>query len=193
MMPVLQRRAIAALDDPDLDVVIDAIKTLGQHGTPDALPPLRAAFQRWHAVWADRAEELAYRRAVDRPNARQGMVEDAFRQAIGAGQGWLLRADDVRELQALCVTDTCRQQTRNMIRDDDTRIMLWSLDADEPNIELAQYRFSSVRALEQMLARYPGGTTFVVEPASNVRSGVAAVMAELSKFAASHGLSITPR
>ncbi|PYR95502.1 MAG: hypothetical protein DMF84_00630 [Acidobacteria bacterium] len=87
MTPGVQIRAITDLDNSDPDVVIAAIQTLGQHGSPAALEPLRMAFQRWHATWTDRAAELAYSRAVERPNARQAMVEDAFRQAIGTGQG----------------------------------------------------------------------------------------------------------
>jgi hypothetical protein len=190
MTPVVQTRAIADLDNPDPDVVIAAIQTLGQHGSPAALEQLRMAFQRWHATWADRAAELEYSRAVERPNARQAMVEDAFRQALGAGQRWLMRADDLRELQSLCVTNNCRQQIGYMIHDDDTRIMLWSInDSEESNIELAQYRFSSIKALEEMLARYPRGTAFVVQPA-NQAGDVTAAISELLTFAASHGLSI---
>jgi hypothetical protein len=190
MAPVVQTRAIADLDDPDADVVIAAIQTLGQHGSPAALEPLRMAFQRWHATWADRAAELVYTRAVERPNARQAMVEDAFRQAIGAGQRWLMRADDLRELQSLCVTTNCRQQVGYMIHDDDSRIMLWSInDSEESDIELAQYRFSSIRVLEEMLARYPRGTAFVVQRA-NQAGDVTAAISELMTFAASHGLSI---
>jgi hypothetical protein len=193
MTPALEKRAIAALDDTDPDVLVDAIKTLGRHGSSDALPPLRAAFQRWHVAWANRAEELTYSRAVERPNARHGMIEDAFRQAIGAGQGWLMRADDLRELQSLCVTDTCRQQTRIMMQGGDPRIMLWRADAGELNLELAQYRFTSLRALEEMLARYPRGTTFVVDRPANAGANATAVIADLSAFAASRGLSIRVR
>jgi len=190
MTPVVQRRAIADLDNPDPDVVIAAIQTLGQHGSPAALEPLRMAFERWHTSWADRAAELAYSLAVERPNARQAMVEDAFRQAIGAGQRWLMRADDLRELQSLCVTSSCRQQIGYMIHDDDTRITLWSInDSEESNIELAQYRFSSIKALEQMLARYPRGTAFVVQR-TNQAGDVTAAISGLLKIAAAYGLSI---
>src|SRR5439155_5422973 len=189
MTPVVQRRAIADLDNPDPDVVIAAIQTLGQHGSPAALEPLRMAFERWHTSWADRAAELAYSRAVERPNARQAMVEDAFRQAIGAGQRWLMRADDLRELQSLCVTSSCRQQIGYMIHDDDTRITLWSInDSEESNIELAQYRFSSIKALEQMLARYPRGTAFVVQR-TNQAGDVKAAISGVLKIAAAYGMA----
>jgi hypothetical protein len=146
MTPTLQQRAIAALVDSDPEILIDAIKMLGQHGTPAALLPLGAAFQRWHNAWADRATELVYSRVVDRLNARQGMVEDTFRQAIGAGQGWLMRADDLRELQSLCVTDNCRQQTGYMMQNAETLIRLWSVDTAGFNVELAQYHFTSLRS-----------------------------------------------
>lgn len=193
MTPTLQQRAIAMLADSNPEILIDAIKTLGQHGTSAALLPLGAAFQRWHDVWADRAAELVYSRLVDRPNARQGIVEDTFRQAIGAGQGWLMRADDLHALQALCVTENCRQQVRFMIQQADTLIRLLSADTAEFNFEMAQYLFTSRRSLKEMLARYPRGTTFVLDRGQNTGVDASTVISELSAFATSHGLSIHVR
>jgi hypothetical protein len=191
MTPGVESRAITDLDSAEPEVVIAAINTLGRHGSRAALAPLRAAFQRWHSTWASRAAELAYSRAVERPNAIQAAVEDAFRQAIGAGQGWLMRAGDLRQLQTLCVTDACRQQMAYMIHEDDTRIILWSIDgSDGSNIELAQYRFSSIRALEEMLVRYPRGTAFVVQRSANHSDEMTAAIAKLIAFAASRGMSI---
>jgi hypothetical protein len=196
MTPAVETRAILNLDDDDADVVIGAVRTLGQHGSPAALQRLRAAFQRWHARWEGKAAELAYRHAVEHPNARQAMVEDAFRQAIGSGQGWLMRTDDLRELQSLCVTDNCRTQTRQMIHDeeDGRRIVLWRIDEpDESYIELAQYRFTSIVGLKDKLAQYPRGTAFTVQRSPNGSGEVAAAISGLSAFAASHGLTIKER
>jgi hypothetical protein len=190
----VQARAIADLDHPDADAVIAAVQTLGQHGSPAALEPLRAAFQRWHVTWTGRAPELEYSRTVERPHARQAMVEDAFRQAIGAGQRWLMRATDLRDLQSLCVTQNCRTQTAAMIHEDDTTIMLWAID--EPggsDIELAQYRFKSVAALEEKMARYPRGTSLTLQRQAAQDGDVTAALAEIKAFAASHGLSIKTR
>lgn len=188
MTPVVQRRATADLDNPEPDVVIAAIQTLGQHGSPAALEPLRMAFERWHAAWADRAAELAYSRAAERPNARQAMVEDAFRQAIGTSRGWLVRTGELRELQSLCVTDNCR------IHEDDTRIMLWGInEPDESHIELAQYRFTSIAALEEKLSQYPRGTAFILQRSANETGDVTAAITRLMAFAASRGLSIKER
>lgn len=194
MTPVVQARAVADLDNSDPDVVIAAIRTLGQHGSPAALEPLRMAFQRWHATWVDRAAELAYSRAVERPNAKQAMVEDAFRQAIGTGRRWLVRATELRELQSWCVTDNCRTQTGHMIHEDDTRIMLWSInEPDESHIELAQYRLTSIAALEEKLSQYPRGIAFVLQRSANETGDVTAAIRRLMAFAASRGLSIRER
>jgi hypothetical protein len=193
MSPALEKRAIADLDDADPDAVIGAIHTLGRHGSPGALGPLRAAFQRWHATWSGREEELTYSHAVERPSAKQAMVEDAFRQAIGAGGNWLFRANDIRELQSLCVTDGCRTQMRYMIHDDDTRIMLWAVsEPDESNIELAQYRLTSLTALEAKLALFPRGTAFTVERADQAGDVSAAVTA-LKAFASARGFAMGER
>jgi hypothetical protein len=194
MTPVVQTRAIADLDNPDPDVVIAAIQTLGRHGSSAAREALRAAFQRWHATWNGREPELEFSHAVERPNARQAMVEDAFRQAIGSGQGWLTRASELRELQSLCVTDNCRTQTGYMIHEDDTRIMLWSVnEPDDSHIELAQYLLTSIAALKEMLTRYPRGTAFVLQRSANETRAVTATISDLMAFAASRGLSINER
>ena len=72
--------------------------------------------------------------------------------------------------------------------------MLWSIDdPEQSSIELAQYRFTSIRSLEEMLARYPRGTAFVVERSASQTGDVTAALSRLRAFAASHGLSIRER
>src|SRR5258708_13590232 len=80
-----------------------------------------------------------------------------------------------------------------MIQHDDTRIMVLSSDAGDTNIELAQYRFSSLAAVERMLARYPRGTRFVLQRYGNAAGDLAAAVSELQTFAAAHGLTIEER
>jgi hypothetical protein len=190
--PGAEARLIADLDHADPEVVTAAIRMLGRHGSAAALAPLRAAFQRWNATWAGRAAELAYSQAVERPNAKQAMVEDAFRQAIGAGHGWLLRAAELRELQVLCVTDNCRAQARQMVHDDDTRITVWRVaEPDASDLELAQYRFTSIAKLKEMLARYPRGTAFTLHRVGEESGEVTAAITDLIAFAATQGLSIS--
>lgn len=94
----------------------------------------------------------------------------------------------------MCVTDNCRTQTGHMIHEDDTRIMLWNIDEpDESFIELAQYRFASIAALEEKLSQYPRGTAFILERSANLTGDAAAAITRFVAFAASRGLSVKER
>jgi hypothetical protein len=192
MTPALEALAIGDLDHTDPDIVIGAIETLGRHGSPAARGPLRSAFERWHAAWDGRAADLQYSQAADRPHARQAMVEDAFRQALGRGQAWLMRSSDLREVRALCVTDNCRTQTSIMIdASDDVRINI--LRVDEPGdslIHLAQYQLQSISALAEKLAQYPRGTAFTLHLEALDSRTAAALVSEISTFGDKHGIPI---
>ncbi|PYR95501.1 MAG: hypothetical protein DMF84_00625 [Acidobacteria bacterium] len=81
-----------------------------------------------------------------------------------------------------------------MIHEDDTRIIVWSInEPDESHIELAQYRLTSIAALKEKLARYPRGTAFTLQRSANETSEVTAAITGLMAFAASQGLSIKER
>jgi hypothetical protein len=81
-----------------------------------------------------------------------------------------------------------------MIHEDDTRIILWSInEPDESHIELAQYRFTSIAALEEKLSQYPRGTAFILQRSANETGDVTAAISGLMAFAASRGLSIKER
>lgn len=190
--PIVELRAIADLDDADPDAVIAAIETLGRHGSPASLGPLRAAFERWRATWDGRVSDLRYSYSADRPHARQAMVEDAFRQALGRGHAWLTQSSELWKLRSLCVTDNCRTQTSIMISAaDDTRITIWQVD--EPGdslIHLAQYQFQSISAFEQKLAQYPRGASFTVKVGALDSGVAAAVVSEIRTFARRHGIAV---
>lgn len=195
MTAVVEARAIADLDDADPDVVIGALETLQRHGSPSALAPLRMAFERWHAKWDGRESELHYSAAADQPNARQAMVEDAFRQALGLGQGWLTERPALRELRELCVTSGCRTQVSHMIdAAADSTISILQLDEPVDSlILLAQYQFTSISTLEQKLAQYPRATTFGLKT-SGLDSRVATeVTSEIEMFARAHGIVVNRR
>ena len=89
----------------------------------------------------------------------QGMVEHAFLQALGRGQGWLTDDADLRALRALCVTDDCRIHADQMIgAAGGTRITISRVDDPENSVvSLAQYDLFSIAALRQKLAQYPRG------------------------------------
>jgi hypothetical protein len=81
-----------------------------------------------------------------------------------------------------------------MVHEDDTRIILWSInEPDESHIELAQYRFTSIAALEEKLSQYPRGTAFILQRSANETGDVPGTISRLMAFAASRGLSIKER
>jgi hypothetical protein len=193
MTPIVEARAVANLDGNDPGLVIDAIETLGRHGSPASLAPLRAGFERWHAAWDSRAIDLQYRPGTDKAFARQGMVEDAFRQALGAGAAWLTSSSELRVLAELCVTDNCRTHTRLMIdAADDARITI--VQVNEPGdslITIGQYQLRSMQAFEQKLAQYPRGTSFTVDVAALDDRTATIVLSDVRRFADAHGIGVT--
>lgn len=191
MTEALEAAAVAHLDDPEPEVVISAAETLGRFGSAAALQPLRAQFERWHAAWTGRQEELRHSWVQDRPHVTQAQVESAFLQALGRGQAWLTGSPALRELRALCVTDNCRTQAGHLIdAADDTRITI--LRAEEPNplVLLAQYQLPSISALEQKLTQYPKGSSFTLDVTALDPLIAPAIVTKITTFAEAHGINV---
>jgi hypothetical protein len=101
--------AIGRLNDKDPQVVVSAIEAIGR-----AQPPVREVllgfFRQWHREWQGREDELRFNPVNrDRDSAYQTVIELALVTALSNGQ---LTEGDFRELETLCVTDTCRIQAR---------------------------------------------------------------------------------
>ena len=102
--------AVAHLEDPELEVVINAAETLGRYGSPASAHALRAQFDRWHRAWEGRQDELgdsSYRRL----NAMQGIVEHALLEARGRRQGRRPKSRSPGEWRTLCDEGTCRMSS----------------------------------------------------------------------------------
>jgi hypothetical protein len=192
MAPAVEAAAIAHLGDPDPQVVNNAADTLGRYGSRAAEQALRAHFERWHHAWEGRAEALRYSHAQPRPDSMQRMVESTFLQALGRGQAWLAGEGDLRKLRSVCVTDSCRTQSDEMIAAAaDTRINIVQVDnPDNALVLLAQYQLMSISALEGKLAQYPKGTSFTLEVGSLDPATARTVVSGLMKFAEAQGITI---
>ena len=192
MTPGVEALAVAHLDDPDPQVVINAAETLGRYGSAASAQALRAQFDRWHRAWEGRQDELGYSRTQDRPNAMQGMVEHAFLQALGRGQAWLTGDADLRELRALCVTDNCRTQADQIVgAAGDTRITISRVDdPDNSVVSLAQYQLAAISALRQKLAQYPKGTSFTLDVSALDPQIAPVIVSDLMKLASAQGITV---
>lgn len=192
MTGAVERLALEHLDDPEPAVVRSAAETLGRHGSPAALPALRARFERWSQTWAGREKELQASYAKRPPHAAEAMVEDALRQALGLGQGWVMDGAALRELQGLCVTDGCRRQVDGTVAAAGRRtIQVHRLDGPFAVISIAQYQPRSLAALEEKLAQYPRGSIFTLDVAGLDADTAAAVSARIAAVAAEHGIKVT--
>jgi hypothetical protein len=195
MTPALESAAIDHLDDSDPDVVISAAEALGSAGSLAAVAPIRARFERWHDTWRDRADEIQFSQAGTRPNARQGMVELRLFEALAKGYGWWTTPGTLRELRALCVSDSCQRQIDMMIRSaDDAKITVYRVqDPDGTTIQVGQYfDVRSVAELKRRLTLAPQGASFTLEISpSVVPSTAAAFESDLTAFAAGHGVSVS--
>ncbi len=129
---------------------------------------------------------------VERPHARQAMVESAFQQALGTGQQWLTTSTELRVLGGLCVTENCRTLTAHLARAaDDSRIVI--LRVDEPDsslVHLAQYSFQSITALQEKLAQYPRGASFTLDVGALDPAMATSVVSRIRRFALNHGVRI---
>jgi hypothetical protein len=192
MTPVVEALAVAHLEDPNPQVVINAAETLGRYGSPASAHALRAQFDRWHRAWEGRQGELRYSPTEDRPNAAQGMVEITFLQALGRGQAWLTDDADLRALRTLCVTDNCRIHADQMIgAAGGTRITISRVDdPDHSVVSLAQYDLFSVSALRQKLAQYPKGTSFTLDVSALDPEIAPVFVSDLMKLAAAQGITV---
>jgi hypothetical protein len=188
--PELEAAAITHLADSSPQVKANAAEMLGRYGSPAAAGPLRAAFERWHAAWAGRADDLRLRVTQPAPEREQSMVESRVFAALAAGQEWLTTARDIGILRRLCVTDGCQASADGMLAAAEGRdIHVVMLDADTASITIAQYQLDSITDLERKLAQYPAGTSFRLK-VWGPRDVQTSVFERIQQSARAHGIVI---
>lgn len=97
-MSVLLKK-IVETDDPPM--VSHAAYLIGKHGSPGDEKLLEARLKRWREQWRDRILEADAQ--------HQGQIERELIYALINGKSWKLTPDRVRELQASCATQICKQ------------------------------------------------------------------------------------
>jgi hypothetical protein len=107
--PLLEAEAIVALDDPDADVVSNAVRVLAEHGDASVEPQLWKRLEQWSERWRGRTLELGGNPITSAgPREEQRLGYDLFR-AIGSASAWPLDEPRRRRLVALCIHDDCRE------------------------------------------------------------------------------------
>ncbi len=113
---VFEKRAIEALDDPDLEVARLGASRLGQLGSAAAQEPLWRRLRALHAAWATRRDDLIEDPVTRRPHFPELGLEYGLIQALGFGRAWTLDGPALGRLRALCLSRDCEARLGNAPR-----------------------------------------------------------------------------
>lgn len=105
--PEWEKVAVDALQDPSVQIKIDAAQALGRYGSPAAAPPLWEAFRYWHDWWKTRPLEI---------NQENRRLEGIYLRALSDANNWIASGEDFSRLRDLCLTAACRQQAEQQRR-----------------------------------------------------------------------------
>ncbi|HEY4837298.1 MAG TPA: hypothetical protein VIH72_01745, partial [Candidatus Acidoferrales bacterium] len=92
---------IARLNGADLNRAGQAAETLAKYGSAQSEAAVWDRLRKFHAQWADRADELVYRPDMPRTANQAIGLQSALVGAIGRAQAWLLTDEKINALESL--------------------------------------------------------------------------------------------
>jgi hypothetical protein len=188
--PLLEKAAIALLNDPDLSVVENAGRYLEKYGSAAAEDPLWQRFQSWSGDWA--ARNTSDESAIP-DNFQLISVGIVLAQALVHGPGWLADKEKLERVESMSggSLDNLNGYTTEALE-------LWSKppltihcrsensgDGDGFQFGLAQYSLNGLKALQDKLGQFPNGATLLWDSsncvsAPNYNAAYSAVAAAVS-------------
>jgi hypothetical protein len=160
-LPKVQQSAIHALDDPDPELVQDAVLSLGHWGSGNAEAALWARLRRFHRDWAGRESQLRVTPDYQSPGSRGAALEQGLVLAIAGGNNWICPPDKLSRLAKLVWTFSQRQKIENWIKQwRQTPALINSswYPEDNPTFSVLQYGSLTENQLRAKLAQFPAGT-----------------------------------
>jgi hypothetical protein len=181
--PAWEKVAIEALADPVVAVKSDAVKALGEHGSPAAQQAVMDAFRAWHDWWKDRPAEMV----------SEGPFEQAFLQASMRGRNWIATGEELEKVRDLCIQSGCRSQVEQYIHAwrDAVPVSIGESSGGDVSAWFAQYDSMSLDAARGRLLQLPAGTRLkwnLNAHTPEIETWVAAINSDL----AGRGVLITP-
>lgn len=160
-LPKAEGSAIQALDDPDPDLVIDALVGLRLWGTAAAEPALWERLKRFHQEWAGREDQLRATGDINSEGLRGFQLEQSLAGTIAAGAGWICPPDKLALMADLVWTAAEKRQI-------ETWIQAWNKGPApiSPNwvpdgslsFSVLQYAALNEEQLAKKIAQFPAGT-----------------------------------
>jgi hypothetical protein len=114
-LPPAEQTAIDALNDPDPEVIQDAVIALGRWGSSAAEPALWTRLERFHQEWSSHPDDLRSTPDYRDPGARAVALEQGLVSALAGGTGWLCMPEKLAELRGLVLTSANRQQIDTLL------------------------------------------------------------------------------
>jgi hypothetical protein len=162
---ILTQAAIATLNDPDPEVINDALIYLMSYGDKSCERPLLDRYVAWSRQWSGRESELEARQVGSLGNWAEIGLGENLASALIANQGWL--ADDglISRVSQLCIgKQLCDRvkQIANTAKVEPFPVSAFKAGSMQ-NYEIAQYSAKSLELLDAKIAQFPRGSRFVLE------------------------------
>jgi hypothetical protein len=162
--PPLLAAAVKALDDPDDEVVLDALKFLQAHGDESVKQPILDRYLKWCDRWRGHESKLEYREAGDLGSTRNEAVGAALVRAVMANQGWVPGNGELEAAALHCVgKEVCGEAAniRQKTAENPISLTFWDV-GQHPQLALAQFTPATMELLEEKIRQFPHGTRFIV-------------------------------
>ncbi len=179
---------LARLNGPDLNRARQAAETLAKYGSPQAEKAMWQRLRSFHALWAERVNELVYRPGMPRDANEALGFQYGLVEAIGKAQAWLLTNEEITALENLTLgqeRDNVKHWHWSSPLDLNVTFFRNQMQASINN----QYNASDLVSLRTKLAQYPSGTRFLLT-ISGPPDLVTPALAAINDLAAEHGLQV---
>jgi hypothetical protein len=163
--PMLREVAIQTLDDPDPEVIMDALIYLMSYGDASDEEPISNRYSKWSQKWRGRSDELDSRKAGSPAGNWQEIGLGAnLGRALIANQGWLASEKLIQNTIEKCVGEQMCRQLNQLVERARTKPYFISVykQGENENYEIAQYSAKSLKLLGAKIAQFPKGSRFIM-------------------------------
>jgi hypothetical protein len=195
--PVVERAALAGLDDPDSGVASDAARVLSIHGGPAAEEALWSHLEKWSERWRGKANQLeAHPITREDPNRTEREYGNSLFSAVEQARGWIIDEARAHRLATLYIDDWNRDRLSHY-KFGPVRIDAANGGAIYGKVfNFGQYRLGRFEDVKSKMAQYPAGTVFqwCSAPYGDgfVKEELQEMFDQLKRFGAERGLRVEP-
>ena len=157
---MLREVAVEALNDPDPEVTLDALKYLASYGEPSDQKPISDRYDQWVEQWRGHADELE----PDK-DWRQPALEESLIRALIENQGWLASEQLIQSTLDRCIGEQRCHSLKAELAFAQAKPyrLLVHKSAGIAIYRIAQYVPKSLELLDAKIAQFPKGARFAME------------------------------